>query len=80
MFEQNDRMLTFIQSGGDTKDLRSHGNPVFKTEGANLSGKTRTIRGFDDEKLSPPSGGLFSYRKPENDAVSIHKVPPARAC
>lgn len=26
----------FIQSGGDTKDLRSHGNPSLE-EGANLS-------------------------------------------
>ena len=27
----------FIQSGGDTKDLRSHGNPFMYEEGANLS-------------------------------------------
>ncbi len=34
---KSNRERPFIQSGGDTKDLRSHGNPFMYEEGANLS-------------------------------------------
>ena len=43
----NKNELSLIQSGGGTKDLRSHGNPG-KPEGANLSEQSNNKR-IDDE-------------------------------
>ena len=45
--ETNRTELSLIQSGGGTKDLRSHGNPG-KPEGANLSEQSNNKR-IDDE-------------------------------
>ena len=47
--KQNQKLSCFslIQSGGGTKDLRSHGNPG-KPEGANLSEQSNNKR-IDDE-------------------------------